>query len=63
MPAIRSFMKLRLDRVLKIDLKGLPESEVLASGEALPDFKPSGKWTAPYARYTPGWWNVFLPNH
>ncbi|PNW74609.1 hypothetical protein CHLRE_12g490500v5 [Chlamydomonas reinhardtii] len=58
-----TFMKLRLDRVLKIDLKSMPASEVLAAGEALPDFKPDGKWTAPYARYTPGWWNVFLPNH
>ncbi|KAG2427874.1 hypothetical protein HXX76_012194 [Chlamydomonas incerta] len=58
-----TFMKLRLDRVLKIDLKSMPESEVLASGEPLPEFKPEGKWTAPYARYTPGWWNVFLPNH
>ncbi len=57
------FMKLRLDRVLRFDLGDMPAQEALAVGGTLPEFKPSGKWTAPYARYTPGWWNVFLPKH
>ncbi|KAG2492075.1 hypothetical protein HYH03_009571 [Edaphochlamys debaryana] len=56
-----TFMKLRLDRVLKIDLSGMSTKEACASEGPLPDFKPSEKWTAPYARYTPGWWNVFEP--
>jgi hypothetical protein len=56
-----SFMKLRLDRVLKIDLSALPEDEVLTCGEALPEFKPPAVWKAPYPMYTPGWWEVFYP--
>lgn len=30
-------------------------------GEALPEFKKPEKWTAPYAMYTPGWWEKFYP--
>ncbi|KAG2483982.1 hypothetical protein HYH03_017149 [Edaphochlamys debaryana] len=56
-----TFMKLRLDRVLKVELKGMSDKDALASAGPIPDFKPSGKWTAPYARYTPGWWKVFAP--
>ncbi|PNH09628.1 hypothetical protein TSOC_003718 [Tetrabaena socialis] len=59
-----TFMKLRLDRVLRIDLPTeMSDAEVLAVGGTVPDFQAEGKWTAPYARYTPGWWNVFLPKH
>jgi hypothetical protein len=54
-------MKLRLDRVLKVDLKGMTEAEVMAKGEALPEFKKPEKWTAPYSMYAPGWWEVFYP--
>jgi predicted transcriptional regulator len=54
-------MKLRLDRVLKIDLAGLSQQEVLSAGEELPEFKKPAKWTAPYGMYTPGWWKVFYP--
>ena len=54
-------MKLRLDRVLKLDLAALTEEEVLQMGEALPEFTFSGKWTAPYSAYSPGWWEVFYP--
>ncbi len=32
-----------------------------AAGEALPEFKKPEKWTAPYAMYTPGWWEKFYP--
>lgn len=55
------FMKLRLDRVLRIDLAGMPEAEVLAVGGAVPEFKPPAKWTAPYPMYAPGWWEAFFP--
>lgn len=64
--ASRSFMKLRLDRVLKFDLGAIPESEALAAGGAIPDYTKVGKkWdaTIPYSRYASGWWNVFLPKH
>ncbi|KXZ49840.1 hypothetical protein GPECTOR_19g291 [Gonium pectorale] len=56
-----TFMKLRIDRVLKIDLKDLSDAEVLAAGGEVPDFPAPAKWTAPYARYTPGWWKAFYP--
>jgi hypothetical protein len=56
-------MKLRLDRVLKIELADLSEEEVLQAGEALPEFTFPGKWTAPYAAYAPGWWEVFYPKN
>lgn len=55
------FMKLRLDRVMRIDLEGLSQEEVLSAGEALPDFPKPSTWTAPYTAYTPGWWKVFYP--
>jgi hypothetical protein len=55
-------MKVRLDRVLKIELKGMSEAEVLAMGEALPEFKKPEKWTAPYGAYAPRWWETFFPN-
>jgi hypothetical protein len=54
-------MKLRLDRVLKVDLSVLSEAEVLSAGEALPEFTKPSKWTAPYSAYQPGWWNRFFP--
>mmetsp|Transcript_17900 Transcript_17900/g.45117 ORF Transcript_17900/g.45117 Transcript_17900/m.45117 type:complete len:212 (-) Transcript_17900:483-1118(-) len=57
-----TFMKLRLDRVVKIDLpESMSDSEVLAVGGQVPEFPAPAKWTAPYARYTPGWWEVFFP--
>lgn len=56
-----TFMKLRLDRVLKVDLSALSKDEVMAAGEELPDFKKPEKWTAPYSMYTPGWWKLFYP--
>jgi len=58
-----TFMKLRLDRVLKVNLAGIPEAEVLKSSGPIPAFaKPlADKWTAPYSRYAAGWWEVFYP--
>jgi hypothetical protein len=54
-------MKLRLDRVLKVDLSALSLDVVMAAGEELPEFKKPEKWTAPYSMYTPGWWKLFYP--
>lgn len=55
-------MKLRLDRVLRFDLGAVADSEVLAVGGQLPQYKGPEKWTAPYPRYSAGWWEVFYPN-
>jgi hypothetical protein len=62
-------MKLRLDRVLKIELKGLSKEEALAAGAPLPDYNERrGEWkasfakfTAPYPPYSAGWWKAFYP--
>jgi len=40
-------MKLRLDRVMKLDLWSMSDAEVLSAGEELPEFKKPEKWTAP----------------
>ena len=59
------FMKLRLDRVLNVELGEMTPAEALASAGPPPDFAPldrspeAGPWTAPYSPYKPGWWNVF----
>ena len=47
-------MKLRLDRVLKLELTGLSRQEVFQSGGPVPDFTPPEKWTAPYSPYRKG---------
>lgn len=58
-------MKLRLDRVLKVELVGMSEKEALAAGEKLDvsKMKMPAKWTAPYGAYSAGWWEVFYPKH
>ena len=56
-----TFMKLRLDRVMKIELAGLSKDEALAAGAPLPEFKVPAVWTAPYPPYSPGWWKAFYP--
>ncbi|GFR52317.1 hypothetical protein Agub_g14854 [Astrephomene gubernaculifera] len=58
-----TFMKLRIDRCLKVELKGMSDAEVLAVGGTVPEYKPPANWTAPYVRYTPNWWKVFLPQN
>ena len=58
------FMKLRLDRVLKVELGQIPKAEALSSTGNLPDYETLDKdsWTAPYLPYRPGWWKVFMPD-
>lgn len=56
-------MKLRLDRVAKVDLGAISKEEALAMGAPkIPDFGPIPKQTTVYSRYAPGWWEVFFPN-
>lgn len=60
------FMKLRLDRVLKLELGEMTPEEALKSLKPVPDFKPLNQdvhWTAPYPPYKPGWWELFEPKH
>ena len=56
-------MKLRLDRVLKLQLTGVDRAAVFKSNGPVPDFKPPEKWTAPYSPYAKGWWEVFFPEN
>ncbi|EIE18275.1 hypothetical protein COCSUDRAFT_60467 [Coccomyxa subellipsoidea C-169] len=58
-----TFMKLRLDRVMKLDLGELTPEQALDAGAPYPEFPPLDrtKWTAPYSPYKPGWWNAFEP--
>ena len=56
------FIKLRLDRVYKGAIEGNAEeclaskSLIAADAFAAPD---PAKWTAPYNKYAPGWWEAF----
>ena len=58
------FIKLRLDRVYKGAIEGNAEeclaskSLIAADAFAAPD---PAKWTAPYNKYAPGWWEAFYP--
>ena len=58
------FMKLRLDRVMKLELGELTPEKALEAGAPYPEFPPLDrtKWTAPYSPYKPGWWNAFDPS-
>lgn len=54
------FMKLRLDRVLKLDIGKKNIDAATKSTAPLPKFEPAEKWLAPYAPYAPGWWEIFM---
>ena len=55
-------MKLRLDRVLKLDLGPMSIDDATKNTVPVPEFKPPANWTAPYAPYAPGWWEKFMRN-
>ena len=55
-------MKLRLDRVLRLQLDDVTAAEVFESAGPVPEFKPLEKWTAPYSPYAYGWWEAFMPD-
>lgn len=52
-------MKLRLDRVLKLDLGNMSIDEATKSTAKVPEFKDQ-EWIAPYSPYSKGWWEVFM---
>jgi hypothetical protein len=56
-----TFMKLRLDRVLKLDLGNMSIDEATKSTAPVPEFKDQA-WIAPYSPYSKGWWEVFMRN-
>lgn len=56
------FMKLRLDRVLKLEIGNMKIDDATKSTAPVPEFKPPEKWTAPYSPYAYGWWEVFMRN-
>ncbi|KAI8100776.1 hypothetical protein M9434_005167 [Picochlorum sp. BPE23] len=53
------FMKLRLDRVLKLDLGNMSIDAATKSTAKVPEFEPQ-EWNAPYTPYSKGWWEVFM---
>ena len=56
-------MKLRLDRVLRLDLGSCSLEEVTQSNGPVPEYQPLDRdvqWTAPYPPYRPGWWEIFM---
>jgi len=60
-----TFMKLRLDRVLKVDVGSLTPADAIKSTQPVPAFAPldraeASPWTAPYPPYKPGWWEAFM---
>ncbi len=55
-----SFRRLRLDRVIQVQLKDMTAEEVATSTQPVPKFPPPAKWTAPYKPYAWGWWDRFM---
>lgn len=55
-----TFMKLRLDRVLKLDLGNMSIDTATKSTAEVPEFENNKTWRAPYTPYGKGWWNVFI---
>ncbi|KAL4421740.1 hypothetical protein ABPG77_002356 [Micractinium sp. CCAP 211/92] len=55
-----TFMRLRLDRVIQVQLKDMTAEEVATSTQPVPKFPPPAKWTAPYKPYAWGWWDRFM---
>jgi hypothetical protein len=55
-----AYVKLRMDRVLKGELEG-SLAEVTASTGPVPPFAKPAAWTAPYNKYSAGWWSMFTP--
>ncbi|KAH7290534.1 hypothetical protein KP509_30G052300 [Ceratopteris richardii] len=56
-----TFMKLRLDRVLKGEFEAGTLTEALKSNPAEVNFEKPQVWTAPYPKYESPWWTPFLP--
>ncbi|PSC74027.1 hypothetical protein C2E20_2723 [Micractinium conductrix] len=56
-----TFMRIRLDRVIEVQLPNMTAAEVATSTAPVPKFKIEDKgWTAPYVPYAWGWWERFM---
>jgi hypothetical protein len=55
-----TFMKLRLDRVLKGEITVDSPEEVLTGKLTTVNFERPAKWIAPYPKYEGDWWTPFL---
>ncbi|XP_024393120.1 protein YCF54, chloroplastic [Physcomitrium patens] len=55
-----TFMKLRLDRVLKGEITTDSPEEALAGKLTTVEFERPAKWIAPYPKYEGDWWTPFL---
>ena len=55
------FMRLRIDRVLPVTIEGT-QAEVLKHNNTKLTFPAPAKWTAPYNKYNPTWYNMFVPS-
>lgn len=51
--------------MLKLDLGEMTQEQAVKSAGSLPQYGPldKGNWTAPYAPYRPGWWEMFMPKN
>ncbi|KAL2652303.1 hypothetical protein R1flu_020431 [Riccia fluitans] len=57
-----TFMKLRLDHVLKGAFEANSVKDALSGNpDAELNFKKPEKWVAPYSKYEGPWWSPFLP--
>lgn len=56
-----TFMKLRLDRVLRGEIEAETLTEALKSSPVELNFEKPNTWTAPYSKYEGPWWTPFLP--
>jgi hypothetical protein len=56
-----TFMKLRLDRVLKGSFEAATFTEAAESKPFDISFDKPQEWRAPYQKYEEGWWTPFIP--
>ncbi|MCO5582867.1 hypothetical protein L7F22_036768 [Adiantum nelumboides] len=56
-----TFMKLRLDRVLRGEIEAESLTEALKFNPVELNFEKPQTWSAPYSKYEGPWWTPFLP--
>ncbi|CAI6005480.1 unnamed protein product [Closterium sp. NIES-65] len=56
-----TFMKLRLDRVLKGEFEASSQDDALEGKPFDISFPKPANWVAPYPKYEPNWWKPYAP--
>ncbi|CAI5535708.1 unnamed protein product [Closterium sp. Naga37s-1] len=56
-----TFMKLRLDRVLKGEFEASSQDDALEGKPFDISFPKPANWVAPYPKYEPTWWKPYAP--